>query len=514
MNSIKREKNNNEELVTKEELEISDSPIDINLDNYNFTEMINIFNISPNLNYEDNSQLFNTIQELNNNSQNFNNGFIILLRKIFVILNVITKYKDYRQVLDNNFNFNSEKADELIIKIKSIHNFQHIDPKNIIQLLLLENKDLDMNNNSSNKNIDNEREKIYNKLKINSDINNNNSNNNNSSNINNNSNNNNSNNINFDRLNDKIFNNFNNPIVPGTINSIKRITKYVNLHINSAFRNNYYKSQSTNFSYNLPNSYHNVVSLKLNSIELKHTWLLINERNNFFYIEINNEKFKIELDILQANINLSAEIINQLEIFKQEHNIDISFTLSNAESVLTNNIFANLFISSFNIINSLVPINIIFFEESDNNNFLNTLGWILGFRTSKYTNLSINKILNSETFFNINPLDTIYLSINDFQYNYNETNIICFDKTTLDDHILSKLSIDEFSTSIYINSSDYEKNSLSKRTYNGPINLSKIEVKLYDKFGNILDNKNYDFTFSLQLEILYENNDVLKINNI
>ena len=506
MNSIKREKNNNEELVTKEEIEIENSPIDLNLDNYNFTDMINIFNISPNLNYEDNSQLFNTIQELNNNSQNFDNNFIILLRKIFVILNVITKYKDYKQVLDNNYNFNSEKADEIVIKIKDIHNFQHIDPKNIIQLLLLDNKDLDINNNSSNKiNNDNEREKIYNKLKINSDNNNSN---NNSSNINNNFN-----NINFDRLNDKIFNNFNNPIVPGTINSIKRITKYVNLHINSAFRNNYYKSLSTNFSYNLPNSYHNVVSLKLNSIELKHTWLLINERNNFFYIEINNEKFKIELDILQANINLSAEIINKLEIFNQQKNIDISFTLSNIESILTNNIFSNLFISSFNIISSLLPINIIFFEENDNNNFLNTLGWILGFRSSKYSNLNSNKILNSETFFNINPLDTIYLSINDFQYNYNETNIICFDKTTLDDHILAKLSIDEFSSSIYINSSDYEKNSLSKRTYNGPINLSKIEVKLYDKFGNILDNKNYDFTFSLQLEILYENNDVLKINN-
>jgi hypothetical protein len=241
--------------------------------------------------------------------------------------------------------------------------------------------------------------------------------------------------------------------------------------------------------------------------------MLINERNNFFYIETPNDKHKITLNIQYANINLNAEIINQLEIFKNNTNIDISFSISNSENILTNNIFNNLYTSRFTIINLNNPINIIFFEENDNNNFLNTLGWILGFRSSQYNNLNNNKVLNSETFLNINPLDTIYLSINDFQYNYNETNIICFDKTTLDDHILAKLSIDEFSSSIYINSSDYEKNSLSKRTYNGPINLSKIEVKLYDKFGNILDNKNYDFTFSLQIEILYENNNVLKINN-
>ena len=54
--------------------------------------MINIFNISPNLNYEDNSILYNTVQDLNNNSQKFDNNFIILVKKIFVILNVLSKY--------------------------------------------------------------------------------------------------------------------------------------------------------------------------------------------------------------------------------------------------------------------------------------------------------------------------------------------------------------------------------------------------------------------------------------
>lgn len=505
MNSIKREKNNNEEIFIEEEKEIIESPIDLDLNNYNFNEMINIFNISPNLNYEDNSNLFNTIQEINNNSHSFGNNFIILLRKIFVILNVLTKYKEYKQVLDNNFIFNNDRADEIIVKIKQIENFEHINPKNIIQLLLIDEKDvnlinIDDINNTNQNNI--EREKIYNKLRENVDINqliNHNLNDNNISNLKNNLDN---------HLENKIFNNYNNPIVPGSINSIKRITKFVNLHINSAFRNNYYKSQPTNFSYNLPNSYHNVVSLKLNSIELKQTWLPINERNNFFYVESLNIKHEIKLDIVNANKDLIGEINNQLVILNQNHNISMTFTHKSIENTQNNN---NLKTSEFRLVFSDNPINIIFFEDNDNNNFLNTLGWILGFRTAKYTNLNNNKILNSETFINFNPIDNIYMSVNDYQYNYNETNVLCFDKTTLDDHILAKLSIDENSNCIYINSTDYEKNSLSKRTYNGPINLSKIDVKLYDKFGNILDNKNYDYSFSLQLEILYENNNVLKL---
>ena len=456
-----------------------DNSIDLNIDNYNFKEMINIFNISPNLNYEDNSILYNTVQDLNNNSQNFDNNFIILVKKIFVILNVLSKYKDYQLINKSDYILNEDHVNDLIIKIKNIDNFEHLNPKYIIQLLLI-NKD-DKFNIFNEKNDNNMRENIFQNNQINNNQTNNNPTN-----------------------NDQIFNNFNNSIVPGTINSIKRISKFTNLHINTLFRNNYYKSSSTNFTYTLPNTYHNVVSINLNSIELKQTWLPINQKNNFFYIEVNSKKHKIELDIINANKNLEEEIKIQLLNLSNTQNVNISLNFIKIND--------NLQTTIIEIINSLNNIDIIFFEESDNNNFLNSLGWILGFRNSKYKNLISNKILKSETFINLNPIDSIYLSINDYQYNYNETNVVCFDKTSLDDHILAKLSLSENSKFIYINSSNYERNKLSNRTYNGPINLTKIEVKLYDKFGNILDNQNCDYSFSLQLEILYENNNVLKLN--
>lgn len=456
-----------------------DNSIDLNIDNYNFKEMINIFNISSNLTYEDNSILYNTVQDLNNNSQKFDNNFIILVKKIFVILNVLSKYKDYQLINKSDYILNELDANDLIIKIKNIDNFEHLNPKYIIQLLLI-NSD-DKFNIFNEKNDNNLRENIFqNYEKNNSQANSN------------------------QKNNDQIFNNFNNSIIPGTINSIKRISKFTNLHINTLFRNNYYKSSPTNFTYILPNTYHNVVSINLNSIEVKQTWLPINEKNNFFYVEVNNIKHKIELDIINANKNLQEEINIQLVNLINSQNINISLKFIKIND--------NLLTTNIEIINRSHNIDIIFFEQADNNNFLNSLGWILGFRNSKYKNLSNNKILKSETFINLNPIDSIYLSINDFQYNYSETNIICFDKTSLDDHILAKLSLSENSKFIYINSSNYERNKLSNRTYNGPINLSKIEVKIYDKFGNILDNKNCDYSFSLQLEILYENNNVLKLN--
>jgi hypothetical protein len=49
-------------------------------------------------------------------------------------------------------------------------------------------------------------------------------------------------------------------------------------------------------------------------------------------------------------------------------------------------------------------------------------------------------------------------------------------------------------------------NSLAKiRRYNGPVNLSKIQIKVLDKFGNVIDLNNMDFSLTLEMEILYEN---------
>jgi hypothetical protein len=48
-------------------------------------------------------------------------------------------------------------------------------------------------------------------------------------------------------------------------------------------------------------------------------------------------------------------------------------------------------------------------------------------------------------------------------------------------------------------------NPLTKiRKYNGPINLKKIHVKLLDKFGELIDLNQMDFSFTLELELLYE----------
>jgi hypothetical protein len=42
------------------------------------------------------------------------------------------------------------------------------------------------------------------------------------------------------------------------------------------------------------------------------------------------------------------------------------------------------------------------------------------------------------------------------------------------------------------------------RRYNGPVNISRLQIKILDKFGTVIDLNNMDFSFTLEMEILYE----------
>jgi hypothetical protein len=69
--------------------------------------------------------------------------------------------------------------------------------------------------------------------------------------------------------------------------------------------------------------------------------------------------------------------------------------------------------------------------------------------------------------------------------------------------ILAKIPMNNGKLSLIID--DNNNPLIKKRIYNGPVNLRKISVKILDKFGNIIDLNNMDFSFTLEMEILYEN---------
>jgi len=129
-----------------------------------------------------------------------------------------------------------------------------------------------------------------------------------------------------------------------------------------------------------------------------------------------------------------------------------------------------------------------------------SFGWIIGFRIGSYLNNGDSII--SEGLFDGSGDKYIYFSLIDYQYNNNISNIICFQDCINDTDILAKIPLTNGKLSLVINDNN---NPLTKtRIYNGPVNINKFQIQILDKFGEIVDLNNMDFSFTLELELLYE----------
>ena len=131
---------------------------------------------------------------------------------------------------------------------------------------------------------------------------------------------------------------------------------------------------------------------------------------------------------------------------------------------------------------------------------MSTMGWLLGFRLGTY--IGIQDCIVSEGLFDAGGDRYIYVCINDFQYNNNNSNIVCFDKSILNEDVIAKIPMINGKLSLIVNDNNQVLAKL--RRYNGPVNLSRLQIKILDKFGTVIDLNNMDFSFTLEMEILYE----------
>ena len=277
-----------------------------------------------------------------------------------------------------------------------------------------------------------------------------------------------------------IVNTLVNPIAPGKINTIKRILQTQNLHLHSCFRQNTLSS-SSDYQYALPIEIKHVVSMRLASIEIPNTRYLFSskQKNNTFSIRIATD---LPITIVIPDGNYTNDSLEECI-----HAIFNSIPKLQCIHFYINTQFHSIFESS-------TPFSIFFGENS-----IQSSGWILGFRNESYTGQTC---LKSEGLFDAIGDRYIYLSVEDYQYNTNITNMVGIDRNFLDKSILAKVPMNDEKLALII----YDTNPLCKvRQYNGPVTLKKFHIKILDKFGNVIDLNNMDFSFTLELEILYEN---------
>ena len=301
---------------------------------------------------------------------------------------------------------------------------------------------------------------------------------------------------------------------PGIINPIKKRTIRKNLNIDSRFRDNYYTSASSNFNVSLPLNIDNVLQMQLNAIELPTTYYAVSKQygNNFFNITVAYDSGGSTLtettviNIPNGNYTQSTimDIINTQLVLAGAPFSYIAFIINltgtqtgSAQTMVGTN---PAVVGS----NTVLYIELNFQADRNGLEDRNTplplkFGWTLGFRNGIYTG-SLNYV--SEGVVELTGPRYIYLVVDDYNNNVNNSFISAFNSSILNKNILARISLQANNFNVL------QQNNLgvltTPREYFGPVNLQTMNVQLLDEYGRIVDLNNMDFSFCLTLITVYD----------
>ena len=312
------------------------------------------------------------------------------------------------------------------------------------------------------------------------------------------------------------------------------------VHIDSLFRKDYLTTNSSNFLYEMPETIKNVMIMRLVTIEVPNTWYQITERNNIFRINTHyavpllNPDGTPLLDVSDNQVingpidhiitippgNYSAgdltafiqgffDVNNDLQYmvievddfnskttfrFKSADELAVDFDVDTVENIIIN--LRQYFTYSV-YFDHQKPVCI---ERPE----YETIGWQFGFRKLKYENITydeftnvkfqsvFNGVLESEGIFGANKLNYTFLCVNDFNSNSRENIITGLgNKTHINKDILSRITIKYGSFFVNLDAGD---NVFRERHYGGPVNIDRLQFKLIDKYGNLLDLNGSDWS--------------------
>lgn len=448
---------------------------DLEIYSYNYFELLELFKIKNDFNNSNKTTMNEKIKII---QQKLTPEYYYFYFKAYKIICFIYFLFDNGIIL----NANDEKIELYVEKIKTINSFENFDALDILNKL---NIHIPKNNEKSDLiSVDNIGKKIlYDNIAPPQ--------------------------IQEQKYTNKVGSTFSNAVAPGYLNSIKRVTYFFNLNLNTCFRSNYYNSNPCNFQYIIPAEIKNVVSLRLASIEIPNSWYLFSKIkcNNTFEIEINNNgtitNYEIVIPDGNYDNNTLVNYLNNTYFYNSGTTTDLIYIEYSIDDYSSKSKFK---------LTGLYPSNFCFtikFRKDTNNNLMNTFGWIIGFRLATYK--TITDFIESEGIFDGGGDRYIYVSIDDYQYNNNTLNMVCFDNSIMEKNIIAKIPMVNGKLSLII---DDNTCPLTKtRKYNGPVNIRNLFIKILDQFGEIIDLNNMDYSLTLELEILYEGFNFKNINS-
>jgi hypothetical protein len=304
-----------------------------------------------------------------------------------------------------------------------------------------------------------------------------------------------------------------------TTNAYNRSTTTANYIFNTIFRDDYFNTNTNSCSFTLPFTIKNVTGISLSSIQLPNVTSTFsdNKGTNELFIHEDSTNLKAIVTLPSGNYNSSDFIIAleeaiNMQLLGSYPNRFIVTINSNTQRITisntTNTFTMNIIKKNKELLSSCE------YELNRNNNsdeidykkkirptdLVNTMGYLIGYRKIEYTGLNSYQ---SESVYNDTLQDYYYFELNDYT-GYQFANTIGVLPTGfISNNIIAILPI---TTPKFVSSFDNNSNFIYKsRNYSAPINLKKITIKLLGPEGELIDLKQTDFSFCLEVNTLYDN---------
>lgn len=329
--------------------------------------------------------------------------------------------------------------------------------------------------------------------------------------------------LNWPKFSGRLIDNADQP--PGIINPINVRTIKRTINLDTRFRPNYYNTSSTDFSLTLPVRVKNAVSMRIASIEIPISWYTVAKYwlNSFFKIEWGDNgdgtfAHNYTVTIPDGNYELfwqasteATDLASTINTFMHAYpGTGIGKTILqdivfNVDRTSGRSGFAWKSGSLYSTQNFKISFSI---DENGNSDFSTILqfrlGWLLGFRVGFYEGPSIV----SEGICYMKGPRYAFICINDFNNSVSDYFISAFSSSLLQKDIIARINLTyiQQQQGVYQTGQD---DGLStqinrQRSYFGPVDIERLEIKLLDEFGRVIDLNNMDWSMALTMECLYD----------
>lgn len=325
------------------------------------------------------------------------------------------------------------------------------------------------------------------------------------------------------------INTFNSEYYAGTMNPLATRTITKCLTIDTRYRDNYYTTSSSDFTLQLPFKLNKVVSMQLSAVEIPVTFYGITAAygNNYLYMEVtydpsgteqspspesdwvteasifiipdgnyNAVDFVNKINTAMGPLDGSGNLLDPNSIFGYvQFLIDINANGSGTGKTILTTTGSQ----PYPIKNLRMDFNVDIDGNVNPSDLSNRIGWNLGFDHFIYDG---DTTYYSEMVIEPAAVRYIYLAIDDFNNSVNNHFITAFNKSILNPNILARISLQGNYFSILM---ENDLNIVTEpRKYFGPVDIQRLQIRLYDDRGRILDMNNANYSFCLVFKLLYD----------